>query len=355
MALTTVSAGNVVKQWSKKFFVEYVRESRFASEMGDDQNKVIQMVHDLEKLPGETVSVPLVRKLLGNGVTGNTSLEGNEDSLINYDHNITVEVLRNGIAVTMKSEQQTQLDLLNVGRVQLKKWAMSRLRDDIIKALMSPVVDGVTAYSAATETEKNAWLSSNLDRVLFGDVLSTTLPAVHSTALATIANTETLRTTNLSKAKRIAKTLANNAITPVMVEGGSEWFVLYANSRAFRDFRAETGAFAGFLKDGWERGKNNPLFKDGDLLFDGVIIKEIPEIPVIAGVGAGGVDVVPCFLCGAQAVGVAWAQPTTPIFETRDYGFVNGVGVSEHRGVSKLMFNRIQNGVVTMYVAGAAD
>ena len=354
MALTTVSAGNVVKQWAKKFFVEYVRESRFSSEMGDDQNKVIQMVHDLEKAPGETVSVPLVRKLLGNGVTGNTSLENNEDSLINYDHNITVDILRNGVALTQKTKQQTQIDLLNAARVQLKKWAMSRLRDDIIKSLMSPNLNGATSYAASTEPNKDAWLARNFDRVLFGDVLSSG-SATHAASLTTISNTETLKTTNLSKAKRIAKTLTDNAITPVMVEGGSEWFVLYAPSRAFRDFRAETGAYAGFLKDGWERGKNNPLFKDGDLLYDGIIIKEIPEIPIITGVGGGSGDVAPCFLCGAQAVGVAWAQPTTPIFESRDYGFVHGVGISEYRGVSKLMFDGKQNGLVTMYVAAAAD
>jgi hypothetical protein len=34
--------------------------------------------------------------------------------------------------------------------------------------------------------------------------------------------------------------------------------------------------------------RDNPLFTAGDLIYDGVIIREIPELPTIPDVGAGG-------------------------------------------------------------------
>ena len=44
------------------------------------------------------------------------------------------------------------------------------------------------------------------------------------------------------------------------------------------------------------------------------------------------------YLCGAQALGIAWAQRTKAVTNTRDYGFMHGVGVEEIRGVQKLAF-----------------
>ena len=104
------------------------------------------------------------------------------------------------------------------------------------------------------------------------------------------------------------------------------------------------------------RGKSNPLYTDGDLIWDGVIIREVPEIASYADVGNGGtVDVAPCYLCGAQAVahviGKRWASAT----EERDYGFVTGAAIAGFFGTEKLFYNGKQHGVVTVYVSGEAD
>ena len=91
-----------------------------------------------------------------------------------------------------------------------------------------------------------------------------------------------------------------------------------------------------------------------------MIIREIPELPVNPGAGAGGIDVAASYLCGAQALGIAWAQRTKAVTNTRDYGFMHGVGVEEIRGVQKLAFGvdptvdttkPVDNGVVTLWTA----
>jgi hypothetical protein len=99
------------------------------------------------------------------------------------------------------------------------------------------------------------------------------------------------------------------------------------------------------------------------LLWDGVIVREIPEISAITGVGASSIDVDPCYLVGAQAVGVGWAQRTKTTTNVRDYGFLHGVGVSEIRGIEKMTFGSgagdtddlKDHGVVTGFFSGVAD
>lgn len=355
MANTTVQTANRVEQWDSNFFSEYVRAQIFSKYMGTSQNSVIQVKEQLGKSPGDKITVSLVRALSGAGVTGSTTLEGNEESLLNYGHQLTVDALRNGVRVDKMEEQKTAIDLRNAGKMALKEWAMSKLRSAIIAAMLSPNVDGKTAYASTAEATKDTWLTANADRVLAGALKSNTSSLDHSTSLANIDNTaDKLTPGMISLAKRMARTATNRAVRPVMVDSDGEWFVLFAQSLAFRDLKNNATMVAAH-QYAMERGKNNPLWTDGDLIWDGVVIREIPEIPILTGVGAGAIDVAPNFLCGAQALGVAWAQRTKSIVETFDYGFQYGVAIEEIRGVEKLTFNNVQNGLVTMYTAGVAD
>ena len=65
---------------------------------------------------------------------------------------------------------------------------------------------------------------------------------------------------------------------------------MFMPSLPFRDLMQDPAIISG-LQYAWERGKDNPLFTAGDIMWNGVIIKEVPEMPVIAGAGAAGVDV----------------------------------------------------------------
>jgi len=89
-------------------------------------------------------------------------------------------------------------------------------------------------------------------------------------------------------------------------------------------------------------------------MYDGCIIRKVPEITAIAETGAGGARIEPYYLCGAQAVGVAWAKRTRSTTDTRDYGFVKGCGIHEMLGVEKLLFNNKDHGVFTGFVGAEA-
>lgn len=358
MALSTAVAGLTPQQWDDQFFTSYVRANQFARYMGTTENALIQVKEDLTKKNGDSVTYALVNDLTGAGVTGSTALEGSEEALNSRSFKVSVGLLRNGVVVHEWDEQKSAIDLRNAGRSQLRMWAQKKMRTDIINALNS--INGV-AYGSATEAQKDAWLVDNADRVLFGAAKSNNAGNDHSACLTTLdATNDKFTYTNLSLARRTLRQ-ASPSIRPVMLEDGTEWYVAFAPSNAFRDLKL---SLATVYQNAEVRGEGNPLFNDGDLMWDGIIVREIPEMTVIANVGDGGtVDVGAVKICGAQAIACAWAQRTTSRTETRDYGGLNGVAIQEIRGIQKMSFGKgsgdtddlVDHGVFTHYVAAEPD
>lgn len=367
MAETTTPSALQVKQWDSDYFVEYIRDSEFTPYMGTEMNSIIQVKEDLTKKKGDRIVLPFVTKLGNAGVTGNTLLEGNEEALDTYGFEVPVDVLRNAVVVTDWEDQKNAIDLRNAAKEMLKFWSMDKLRGGgstdetsadslfgIIDNLMS-FYDGTTyaTYTEASETVKDSWSTNNADRVLFGSVGSN-YSADHSSGLSNVDDTaDKLTAASLSLAKRLAKK-ASTGIRPIKTKEG-EWFVYFANSIAFRNLKADS-TFATATREGWSRGvptmnnsEGNPLLRGGDLVYDGVIVREVPEIPYLLNVGASSIEVAPGFLCGAQSLGLAWAQRPKSVVNNTDYEFRKGVGVMEIRGVRKLYANNKQWGVFTHY------
>jgi N4-gp56 family major capsid protein len=369
MADTPAATGLRVQQWDDNFFTEYVRENRFKPYMGTGESDMIQVKEDLSKKKGDRLTYALVNRLTAAGVTGSSTLEGNEEAMDSRSHLLTVDKVRNAVRVAEMEEQKSAIDLREAARAVLKDWIMEKTRDDIIKALGSfrngnSILSWSTTaeYSAIAEATKDAWLVDNADRVLFGASISNGSSNDISAALGNIDTTNDLITPGrLSLLKRIAET-ANPKIKPIKVRGDEEWFVVFVGSRNFRNLQNDA-TFTAANREARDRGKDNPLFTGADLVWDGLIIRKIPEIPVLVGLGASTSDVEPVYLCGAQAIGMGWAKRTKSVVETFDYGDKYGVAIEEIRGIEKLHFgsgagdtdDQKQHGVATGFFSAAAD
>lgn len=366
------------QKWINSYFKEYVRASKFMPYMGRSETDIIVTKYELQEEAGKTINIPLITRLKGAGVTGSQVLDGNEEELGNFNFPISVEWRRHGVRVPKSSQYKTEINLLNAARAMLKQWEAEQLRDDIIEAFFSVIPlstttvptrygtiteasDGgyeiLAANYIASESDKDAWLVLNKDRILCGKLRSNTSSNDHSTSLATLDNTDDLLTVAIAKlAKRMAKA-ASPHIRPYMTEDGKEWFVMFCNSRSFRDISADT-AMLSANRDARPRDvEKNPIFQDGDLIYHGIIFREVEEIPILPDVGSGStVDVGANFLCGAQAIGVAWGQEPTPQTDRdKDYKFRPGVAIEELLGVEKITFQGKQHGMVTVYCAAEPD
>lgn len=337
MATTIVRNGLRVQAWDDKFFTEYMRTNKFAKFMGMNEAAIIQVKEDLMRQAGDSLTFQMIGRLKQAATRGANTLANREESLNTRSQRVYVELVRHAVAIDVKTEQiKTDIDLRDAGGVALKDWALDLIRADLIDAMMS--IDG-TKFSSATAAQRNTWLSNNRDRVLFGATVSNHSSYVHATATTTIDNTnDKLTPAAISLMKRIAKR-ADPRIRPVKVKNDEEWFVMFANSLSFRDL-ANNATMTENNRDARVRGEDNPLFTGGDLIYDGVIIKEIEEMPITANVGASGtVDVGPAILCGAQALGMAIAQRSQSIEDTpRDFERILPIGIEEIRGIQKLRF-----------------
>lgn len=370
MADTTVNSVNRVEQWADDEFREYVRQNPLKFLMGTSENSPIQVKEELTKQRGDKITFSLVTRLTGAGVEDDATLEGNEEALGNYGHQVTVHQLRHGVVVGAFEKIKTKIDLLEAAKAMLRIWNMEKLRDLFLARLFSPVTDGLTTYSAATEAQKDAWQVANNpstanQRILFGAAKGNS-SGDHSADLAKIDGTaDDLHQDIVRLLKRMAQSASPN-IRPVVVPGdaknvGGERFYALAGSLPFRDLQANMESTHSSADT---RGQENNIFAGGTIKVGNVIVFEIPEMDrtpanggcLLEDVGdSGTTEVEPVFLLGAQALVLAWAQRMKVRMDEFDYANKRGVAVEEIRGCEKTTFNSYQHGVVTGYVSAVGD
>lgn len=365
-----------------EYVTPYLRMSGFDRYMGRGTNAIIRTISSSVTDGGKAVVMPLIGLIRGEGVSGSQVLEGNEDDMDTYADEIRVNWRRNAVKVPKSTSYNTSLDLLNAAKPRLRDWAANVvLKKALVQQMQGIVVPGVSVtdadgtsytapdtvipYAQATAAQRNTFVVNNSDRILFGADIANASSGVMATALATIDNTnDKLTPALISKAKRIAQetasltaTTANNIspITPYTTADGEEWFVMFVHPRAMRDLRNDATMMQA-NRDARERGENNPLFRGGDLLWDGVIIREMFDLELIAGAGASGIDVAHNFLAGQSALAVAWGQEPRVITDRdQDYQFRPAVAVEELIGVKKTSFAGKVYGGISVFTAAAAD
>ncbi len=377
----------VPQLWDDKFFSEYVRQSKFSRYMGTDEQSMFQVREDLTKKKGDKITFAKVGKLEGAGIFGTANLEGNEEILDQHAMVIQADMFRHAVAVTDWDEQKSAIPLRDIARSRLKTWEMEKMKYDLVNALTQVAIgtnsDGTQStigIAAGSTAQLNTWVTNNGDRVLFG-YLNSNYSTTFATAAATITAADILTPSQISLAKRMAQ-IANPLIAPIKtVSDDEEWYVMWCHPLCFRDLRNNAQLMT-FQSQALPRAKDNILFTGGDILWDGVIIKELWELGIprfiagtaqptpgtLVGAGASGINVGVNILCGAQAVGLAWAQRMKSTTNTRDYGFRHGVGIQEARGIQKLQFGRhyvgssassdatpCDNGTFTVFAAAVPD
>lgn len=391
MSTTTTPADLVEIRYRREYWREYVRQSGFKPYMGGGSEGLRSIIHTAYETTqsGKSLKIPLVSALRGSGVRGNTRLSGQEEELGKHSHTVAVQIARNGVELSEQDEHYDFSNAREAVRPLLQEWSRVLLRDRVIDALGTVAYSSTAAPQCSTffaplnsvenvqsdETANNTWCAANSDRILFGAAKSN-YSATFATGLGNVdSSADKLTGAVVSLLKEVAKDTATNArtngkpaIRPVIdqySDNGREYFVLFCGSRAFRDLKTDD-VVKNANRDARAREGSgmdkNPIFQDGDLIWDGVIIREIPEIPNLIGVGNNSIDVAPVFLCGCQAVSIGWgSMPNFRAKREDDYGQFTGIGISEMCGANKIQRKDgvsgtfYDNGMVTGFVSGVAS
>ncbi len=381
MALTTVAVNNKLIVFRKEVFREYVRQNLYSPYIGTEMTAIIRVINDL-KNGGEQINIPLIARLKGQAIATGT-LVGNEEAIDNYGDRAWIDWARNAVKIPKSEEQKSSIDLFGQARPLLEDWGKELQRDEIIDAFYAiPIASTAPAglgttygqrvngalFDAATAAQRNTWTTDNADRILFGGSQGNLSAGNFATSAGNITTAMTLSAAALLKMKRLAKR-ANPRIRPYKLKNGREYFVVFAGSNCFRDLQSDTTIINANTQarpregDGLDK---NPLFQDGDLLYNGIIIREIPEMDIRLPVfyqtaGSGSIQVAPVFMCGQAAMAWAWGRMPQPTFlKEDDYQFFRGVGVMMAYGMKKIAkLNPAGNykewGVFTGFFASAND
>jgi hypothetical protein len=394
MAVTTIDTNNKLVRYTQEINREFVRGNQFSPYMSEGLNAVIRIRSEL-KAGGEDMNIPLVTRLTGAGVATST-LVGNEERIDNYGMRLRMEWARHAVVTTKAESHKDSADIFGEAKPLLSDWGKELQRDELIAALMAlptetlPVSSGGTRvngilFDLATTAQKNTWWADNRDRLLFGNAVSNSATDF-ATSLATVDSTnDKFTATNMSLMKRVAK-LCDPHIRPYRTDDGYEYYIVCAGTNTFRDMKISLETINKDARPREQSGPygatKNPIFQDGDQIYDGCIVREIPEIsrfvgttanpgpwgpPITGNLLLGGTSgttrVEPVFMLGQQAAVFGWGQMAKPTFRKEDdYGFITGVGIEMAYGVGK-MFKKHPNtstalkqwGVVTGFFASSSD
>jgi hypothetical protein len=374
VAVTLIDVNNKLIKFTQEINREYVRENMFSPYMGEDMTSIIRIRQEL-KSGGEVMNIPIVARLTGTGQSTGT-LVGNEERIDNYGFRIWLDWSRHAVVTNKAEIQKDSADIFGEAKPLLSDWGKELQRDEIIAANLALPQEGQPAgagagagvrvngiqFDQSTAAQQNTWLNDNYDRLVFGEKLSnqngpgnptTPVAANFATSLANVGTASgTLKGAALSLLKRTAQN-AFPKIRPFKTRNGYEYYVAFCGINTFRDLKLDLTTVNKDARPREQDGVDkNPLFQDGDLIWDGVIVRGIPEISMFvtnvwtqlktAGVSSARVE--PVFLCGQQALTMAWGQMAKPTFRKEDdYGFVVGVGVEMAYGVGKIFKKHTRN------------
>lgn len=325
-ATTSPNANLVREAWAKSLWLDVAIEQYFQSNgfIGESNNSIIVKKTDLTKAKGDTIHIGLTTKLSGAGVTGDSTLEGNEEAISGYEMSVTVDQLRHAVRLAgLLAEQQAAYNMRADAKDKLKIW----LSETLDSAMF-------TTLATSPSTNRKVWCSED-----------------HST-IDTLDATDKMACTYISEAKRLAM-LASPKVRPIKINGKPH-YVLVIHPYAARDLKADT-VWLDAQKYANVKGSDNPLFTGALGVWDGVIVHEHEYVPRAENANDPAIYYATNLFLGAGA-GV-WGIAKEPFWKEKDFDYDNQAGFATGliHGFEKAVFNSEDYGVIAMYSAAVND
>jgi N4-gp56 family major capsid protein len=338
MAITSFATGDTlaVKLWSKKVSVEALKQTWVYKFMGTDDNSVIQVFDDTQKSAGDRIRIPLRRLLSGNGVSGDATLEGQEERITYFSDDVFINQLRHAVREGGRfTRQLVPFTVREHARLSLQDWWADR-----IDTWFFNQISGNLNQSDVRFTGMQSTIAADSDHLIYAGAATTDQSLSNS---ATYKFTLTLLDVAVEKAKTLAV-----PIRPIMVQGEAK-YVAFLHPYQVTDMRTNvsTGQWYDIQKAAMQGGQisKNPIYTGALGEYNGVILHSAVRLPQFSAGNALSADGgrVAVF-CGAQAVGCAFGRGSGPeryewVEDYFDYENQFGVAAGTIGGMKKMVFN----------------
>jgi N4-gp56 family major capsid protein len=361
MALTNFAAltSDQLTAWSRDFW-RVARNMSFVNQFaGSGSNAMIQRVTELTKSDkGTKAVITLLADMTGDGVTGDSSLEGNEEALRAYDITIELDQLRfaNRIAGRL-ADQKSVVNFRETSRDALA-YAMADRMDQLAFLTLAGV-----AYTHKTNGALRPVLASgqNLSGLEFASDVSAPTAARHLRVSGNdiiAGDTTAITTADVLKYRHVVELKAyakDQYVRGVRGAGNDEVFHLFVTPQQMAALKLDSDFLAN-VRNAGIRGPSNQLFAgSSSLMVDGVMVHEFRHVFNTAGAttgtsanaGAAGykwganANVVGgrALFCGAQALAMADIGLPEIVEDTFDYQNQSGISIGKIFGLRKPKYN----------------
>lgn len=345
-----VNDPKAVKRFSASLFVDSNREgyfnSRFASK-GENANVPVQIMLDLSKDAGDTISYDLSLQLNNRPVYGDERIAGKMAALKFATDSVSIDQIRCGVSAGGRMTRKRVLhDLREVARARMAEW-WGRWDDEETVMYLSGSrgvneefieVLGYNGYAGNSFVAPDA-----LHQMYSGSATSkATLVAVDKMSLATI-----------DKAVTKAKTMGGGStqiprIKPMKYKGENRYVLLMSE---FDAFNVRTNASVGQWLDiqkaaAGAEGRDNPIFTGSMGMYNDVVLHSHDIVVRFDDYGAGAnVKASRSLFMGAQALCRANGNAGNNLRydwheETVDHGNELEISTSTMRGSKKCRFDK---------------
>ena len=333
--------------WARDLW-RVARNSSFINQFASTgHNAMVQRIDTLTKSEkGARAVLSLVADLLGDGIAGDATLEGNEEALLAYDTVIQVDQIRhaNRLAGRM-ADQKSIINFREQSRDKLGYWMGDRI-DQMAFLTMSSL-----PYTLNTNGSTRASsVLSGLDFAPASDVAPSSKRALKVTASGIsagtgYANNDVLTSMTYSDIVNLKAFAKDNMIRGIKGAGGDEVYHLFLTPQGMAQLKLDSD-FITNVRHAGVRGDKNTLFKGSNsVMIDGVIVHEFRHVFDTRGATAtnkmgadGDQDGQRALLCGAQALGMADLGSPYWNEEEFDYGNQPGIACGKIFGFLKPQF-----------------
>ena len=365
MALTNFGTltGDQLQTWSRDFW-KVARNQSFINQFaGSGSNAMVQRVTELTKNnKGTKANITLLADMTGDGITGDFTLEGNEEALRAYDISIELDQLRfaNRIAGRM-TDQKTVVNFREQSRDALA-YAMADRCDQLAFLTLSGVAYTNKNNGALRTVVGGAANGQELVDLAYAGDVSAPTAARHRRWDATgglvagatnaVVAADKISYECIVNLKAYAK---DQYIRGIRGAGNQETFHMFVTPQQMADLKLDP-SFLANVRNAGVRGTSNSLFSgSSSLMVDGVMIHEFRHVFNTSGatagtssnVGAAGykwgadadVNGARALFCGAQALALADIGLPEMVEDTFDYGNQSGISVGKIFGMRKPKYN----------------
>lgn len=324
------------KKWAKDLYRAILKAVEFNDLVGTGPNAIVQLKNDLGKGEGDEITFTIRLPLVGEGIVGGRTVEGNEEKMRTRNFRMTIEELNHAVDTGGRmDEQRVPWNLMQEGKDALTEWWTDKLTDYVFATIC-----GDTTFTIAGETFAQACEAPDTDHLLrVNDAASD----------AVMTSADMMDLSFLDRMKQLAEVPTGvecYRLRPLLI-GGKKYFRVILHNYVFDRLRLNmnAGQWGDMLRSAQKLGQANVEFE-----YNGMLVSKSERIRK----SGTNTNVYNNVMLGAQAACWAWggageSKSTAMAFvpyekDAKRYVMIRGGGIF---GCKKVRFQSKDFGIIT--------